>query len=71
MDILAARVDELAQEKLSNDSAKAKREQIEFSRRGGKVRTYNFIDSRVTDHRTGRKTGNIAAVMRGKFELMY
>lgn len=39
--------------------------------RGDKIRTYNFIDSRVTDHRLNIKSGNIKAFMRGEIELMY
>lgn len=39
--------------------------------RGDKIRTYNFIDSRATDHRFNIKTGNIKGVMRGDFTLLY
>lgn len=39
--------------------------------RGDKIRTYNFIDSRATDHRFNIKTGNIKAIMRGDISLLY
>lgn len=39
--------------------------------RGDKIRTYNFIDSRATDHRFNIKTGNIKGIMRGDIELLY
>lgn len=38
--------------------------------RGDKVRTYNFIQSRVVDHRLGRKTSNVKEVMKGNFGVL-
>lgn len=38
--------------------------------RGMKIRTYNFIDSRVVNHITGNKTSMIKEVMKGKLELI-
>lgn len=39
--------------------------------RGSKVRTYNFIHSRVVDHRLGLKTRNIKEVMKGNFSVLF
>jgi peptide chain release factor 1 len=39
--------------------------------RGNKVRTYNFIKSRVVDHRLGLKTMNVKEVMKGNFALLF
>jgi peptide chain release factor 1 len=39
--------------------------------RGDKVRTYNFMESRVADHRLGTKTGNVKAIMKGQFGLLF
>lgn len=39
--------------------------------RGDKTRTYNFIQSRVVDHRLGRKTSNIKEVMKGNFSVLF
>ncbi len=35
-----------------------------------KIRTYNFLKGFVVDHRTGRKTGNVKAIMKGQLELL-
>lgn len=39
--------------------------------RGDKIRTYNFIQSRVVDHRLGRKTSNVKEVMKGNFGILF
>ena len=69
--VLTARVNEA--KKLSEDTEYAafKRKQMGDGGRGSKVRTYNFIDSRVVDHRLGTKTGNIKAVMKGDFSKLF
>jgi peptide chain release factor 1 len=41
------------------------------SRRGDKKRTYNFIESRVTDHKFNIKTRDIKGVMKGDIDLFY
>lgn len=69
--ILTARVAEHFEEKeraAFRDERKAK---LGDGNRGGKTRTYNFINSQVTDHRLGTKTGNIKAVMKGEFDLLF
>lgn len=38
--------------------------------RGDKIRTYNFIDSRVVNHLNNKKTNKIKDVMKGKLELI-
>ena len=68
--ILAAKVTDLKREKSDREYAEFKKKQLGDGRRGAKVRTYNWIDSRVTDHRLGKKTRNIEGVMSGKIGLI-
>lgn len=35
-----------------------------------RIRTYNFIDRRVKDHRSGRMTANVEAVLDGDLDLV-
>lgn len=35
-----------------------------------KIRTYNFIDRRAVDHRTGNKVGCVAEVLAGGFDML-
>lgn len=48
-----------------------KKRQVGNGGRSDKIRTYNFIDSRAVDHRTGVKTSRVDEVIgKGKFELL-
>jgi peptide chain release factor 1 len=69
--ILTTRVNQ--QLKAQSDAAYAeiRREQLGDGDRTDKIRTYNFLQSRVVDHRYNVKTGNIKGIMRGQFELLF
>ncbi len=54
-------------EQMENLSEKRK-EQIKWARRADKIRTYNFPQDRVTDHRIKKSFHNIEAIMDGKLE---
>ncbi len=69
--ILAARVAELMRERADAEYSGERRAQMGGGGRGNKVRTYNFMNSRVVDHRLGRKTSQIRRVMRGEFRLLW
>jgi peptide chain release factor 1 len=47
-----------------------RKNQLGTGGRGGKTRTYNFIESRVTDHRLKKKTRQIKEVMKGRLDLI-
>lgn len=68
--ILSGRVALLRESQAKSAYNDLKRDTMGSKGRGEKVRTYNFIQSRVADHRTGKKTGNIKGVMRGDFSLV-
>ena len=68
--VIESRVAALFEEKEHAALADAKRTQVDGGGRGNKIRTYNFIQSRVVDHRTGKRTGKIKDVMKGNFDLL-
>ena len=72
MKILRSRLYEAEQERQNAAIAKERKSQVGTGDRSGKIRTYNFPQNRVTDHRlTGdSKNFNISAIMNGDLDAM-
>ena len=72
MKILRTKLYEAEQEKQTAAIAQTRRSQVGTGDRSGKIRTYNFPQNRVTDHRlTGEnKNFNIAAVINGDLDAL-
>ncbi len=65
MKILRARLYEKITSERNAEIAKQRKEQVGSGDRSEKIRTYNFPDGRVTDHRVGLTIYNLEAVMGG------
>ena len=70
LDILTAKVNELKRSKEHTAHNSIRKQQMGGGSRSDKVRTYNFIDSRVVDHRLGTRTAQVKKVMAGHFDLL-
>ncbi|MBM5789790.1 peptide chain release factor 1 [Candidatus Parcubacteria bacterium] len=68
LSIIRARVFALEQEKARKQRDEARRGQVGTGDRSEKIRTYNFPQDRVTDHRIGENFHNIAAIMNGELD---
>ena len=68
--ILTARVNEAKSKFAQSAYDELRRNNLGDGSRGRKIRTYNFINFRVTDHVSGVKTSKIEDVMRGRFDLL-
>ena len=64
--ILRARLFEKITSERNAEIAKQRKEQVGSGDRSEKIRTYNFPDRRVTDHRIGLTVYSLEAVMEGK-----
>jgi peptide chain release factor 1 len=65
MNILRARLYEIEQEKQRQEVDATRRSQVGTGERAEKIRTYNYPQSRVTDHRIDLSDYNLPAVMQG------
>ncbi len=68
MSILRARLYEIEEEKRRSAREEARRSQVGTGERSEKIRTYNYPQSRVTDHRINHSSYNLAGVMEGDIE---
>jgi peptide chain release factor 1 len=68
MKILQSRLLEKEREKRDAEEAQARKSQVGTGDRSEKIRTYNFPQSRVTDHRVGVSLYKIDAVMDGDID---
>ena len=68
MRVLRARILARQQEELAAVSSAARKSQIRTMDRSERIRTYNFPENRIADHRTGYKAYNLDQVMNGALE---
>ncbi|MDQ1575312.1 MAG: peptide chain release factor 1 [Microbacteriaceae bacterium] len=68
MRVLRARVLARQQEELDAAASAVRKSQIRTMDRSERIRTYNFPENRIADHRTGYKAYNLDAVMNGALE---
>jgi peptide chain release factor 1 len=65
MRVLRARILAKQQEEIDAAASDARKSQIRGMDRSERIRTYNFPENRIADHRTGYKAYNLDAVMNG------
>lgn len=68
MEVLKARLYQAAQEKQDAEVGNERRSKIGTGDRAEKIRTYNYPQNRVTDHRIGYTTNNLDRVMDGALD---
>ncbi|MCB0411740.1 MAG: peptide chain release factor 1, partial [Bdellovibrionales bacterium] len=68
MKILLSRLQQMEDEKAMKEASDARLSQIGTGDRSERIRTYNFPQSRVTDHRIGLTIHSIGEVMNGALD---
>lgn len=68
MEVLRAKLYEAQKQEFHQEVASARREQIGSAERAEKIRTYNFPDDRITDHRVGKKWHNVERILDGDLD---
>ena len=70
MQVLAARLQVLAEEQASADASADRASQIRTVDRSERIRTYNFPENRIADHRINFKAHNLDQVLEGDLDAM-
>lgn len=68
MQILAAKLENLNEEKAAKEHSEARKAQIGTGDRSEKIRTYNFPQDRLTDHRIKESWHNLPGIMEGDLD---
>ncbi|MGY2702696.1 peptide chain release factor 1 [Nocardioides sp. HB32] len=66
--ILRSRLLQAAQETADAEAGEARRSQVRTVDRSERIRTYNFPENRISDHRTGYKAYNLDQVLDGDLQ---
>jgi peptide chain release factor 1 len=70
MSVLRARLLEIEQDRLAAERGDERRSQVGSGERSEKIRTYNFPDDRVTDHRVGVTVHNLPGLLEGDLDRL-
>lgn len=68
MQILAAKLENFEEEKAAREHSEARKAQIGTGDRSEKIRTYNFPQDRLTDHRIKESWHNLPGIMEGELD---
>ena len=68
MRVLRARLRQMQLERQAEENAAMRRSQVRTVDRSERIRTYNFPENRISDHRTGYKAYNLDQVLAGDLE---
>ena len=68
MGVLRSRLYALEKEKRDREMGEERQSLAATGERGDKIRTYNFPQDRVTDHRIGQNFSNLPAIMEGEID---
>lgn len=68
--VLKARLRQIERERREAEASAARKSQVRTVDRSERIRTYNFPENRIADHRTGYKAYNLDAVLGGELDAV-
>jgi peptide chain release factor 1 len=68
LSVLKSRLWDLEEARRQEELSKSRRSQVQMGDRSEKIRTYNFPQDRVTDHRIGLTRHNLSGVLNGELD---
>jgi peptide chain release factor 1 len=68
MEVLRSRLQALAEAEAAAQASADRRSQVRTVDRSERIRTYNYPESRISDHRVGYKAHNLSAVLDGDLD---
>jgi peptide chain release factor 1 len=71
MRVLRARLYQQQMAEQAGERASVRRSQVGTGERSEKIRTYNYKDNRVTDHRIGLTVHSLPQVLDGDLEVLH
>jgi peptide chain release factor 1 len=70
MQILSAKLEQLHEEREAQEHAAERKSQIGTADRSEKIRTYNILQDRVTDHRLKESWHNLPKIFSGDIDAL-
>ena len=70
MRVLRSRLHQLAMDEAAAEAAQARASQVRTVDRSERIRTYNYPENRISDHRTGFKAHHLDAVLDGDLDAV-
>ncbi len=70
MEVLRAKLWEAEQSRAAGSMDDLRRQQIGSADRSEKIRTYNYPQNRITDHRIGKSWHDLESIMEGRLETI-
>jgi peptide chain release factor 1 len=70
MEVLRSRLQALAEAEAAAQASDVRRSQVRTVDRSERIRTYNFPENRISDHRVGYKAHNLASVLDGDMDAL-
>lgn len=71
MQVLQARLEQMEREKADAEAAEGRAAQVRTMDRSERIRTYNWPENRISDHRIGFKANNLDSVLDGNLDDLF